>query len=132
MEGELLVETPCKEKSITEYMCEACSYYLSIGMSYNDYWYNDYEMVKYYRKAHTLQIDEKNTLMWLQGYYVYNAILDCSPVLNAMSKKHKPVPYMNKPIELRKKEKTNEEKMQDGIEVMKERMKAINKKFKGD
>jgi len=56
--------------------------------------------------------------------YVYEAILDCSPILHAFSKKGtKPLPYSDKPFLMDKfREKTEAEKEQ---ERENERLKAI-------
>ena len=58
------------------------------------------------------------------GMYVYEAIMDCSPILHAFSKKGtKPLPYAQRPYLMDKlQEKTESEKEQ---EKENERLKAI-------
>ena len=88
-------------------------FYLSIGMTYEQYWEGDCCLVKYYRKAYELQRDRENQKLWLQGLYIYEALCDVSPILRAFAKKGtKPVKYTNEPyaitqqeIEKRRKEK---------------------------
>ena len=61
---------------------------------------------------------------WMLGMYVYEAILDCSPVLHAFSKKNtKPLPYAEKPYLFDKLEKKTEEQKENDVEA--ERLKAI-------
>lgn len=60
-------------------------YYLAIGMTEKEYWdgYNDYP--KAYYQAEKLRQRQQNAMLWLQGRYVYDAMLAASPALNAMS-----------------------------------------------
>jgi len=110
--------------SLTETFEEACPIYMSYGMSYNDFWFGPSFMVKFYRDANKLRIKQQDENNWMIGMYVYEAVLDCSPVLHAFSKKGaKPLPYPEKPFLLDKlQEKTEEEKEQ---EKENERLKAI-------
>jgi len=114
---------------------ELCGFYLSIGMSYHDYWDGDNCMTKYYRAKYKQDMERKNYFLWLQGAYVYEAIVDASPVLNPFSKMDKPFPYREEPIPLtpeehkRAKKRENVRKMQRGKEVMRTLMASINKRF---
>ena len=117
-----------------EQLDELCPYYMSIGMTYDEYWNGDNQLPKYFRKKHNLEREEKNFFLWLQGAYVYEAILDASPALRAFSKKTKPVPYRSEPIDLKlddkkRKEEKNNQKMKNGIEHMRMMMAGINKRF---
>lgn len=71
-------------------------------MSYQDFWYGDVEMVKYYREAHKLAIKRRNEELWLQGYYNYNAF---AVVLSNAFSKGKKEKYLEKPIDLFHEEK---------------------------
>lgn len=113
-----------------------CGYYMSLGMSYYDYWDGDCEMARYYRDMDEKVKERQNEALWLQGLYIYEALLDASPVLNAMSKKHKPLPYRQSPIPLtearskQQEEERNKEKLNAGKEAMKQMMAGVNQKFK--
>ena len=76
---------------------DALPYYLSIGMTTDEYWYGDCLLVRAFRKADELNRRRQNEMLWLQGAYVYEALLDVSPVLNAFSKKPKARPYATEP-----------------------------------
>lgn len=76
-----------------------CGYYLAIGMSLDEYWCASPHLVRYYREAHKLSVEQRNQELWLQGLYIYNAF---SVVLaNAFGKKGgKRHNYLEKPINL--------------------------------
>jgi hypothetical protein len=123
----------------TEKFYELFPYYLSIGMTYEQYWEGDCTLVKYYRKAEEIRNDRKNQELWLQGVYVYEAICDVAPILHAFAKKGtKPTPYSSKPYPLNYKQvkKDEEEKQRKLAEKGKRFMEAmaasINKKFEGN
>jgi hypothetical protein len=123
----------------TEKFYELFPYYLSIGMTPEQYWDSDCTLVKYYRKAEELRNDKRNQELWLQGMYVYEAICDVAPILHAFAKKGtKPTPYSTKPYPLNDKQskKDEEEKQRKLTEKGKRFMEAmatnINKKFKGN
>lgn len=84
--------------SLTQLFEKACPIYMSYGMSYNDFWYGPAFMTTFYRDANKLKLRQQDENNWMIGMYVYEAILDCSPVLHAFSKKGtKPLPYAEKP-----------------------------------
>ena len=85
----------------TEKFYELFPYYLSIGMSYEQYWEMDCDLVKCYRKAADIKRDLMNQNAWLIGLYVYEAVGDVSPILRGGAKKGtKAKPYIDKPFEL--------------------------------
>ena len=97
-------KTPTKTITPIEYLDELCAYAMSIGMSYHDYWYGDYEMLKYYIRADEMKRIRHNNELWLQGLYVYQAIGSLVPILNPFSKDHKAKPYLKAPIPITKRE----------------------------
>ena len=101
--------------SLTKLFEKACPIYMSYGMSYNDFWYGPAFMTTFYRDANKLELRRQDENNWMIGMYVYEAILDCSPVLHAFSKKEtKPLPYAEKPYLMDQfKEKTEAEKEQE-------------------
>lgn len=91
--------------SYTEQFYLYLPFYLSIGMTYDQYWNEDCCLVKYYREAFKLQRDRNNEQLWLQGMYIYEAFCDVSPILNAFAKKGtKPLPYPTQPYAITKEE----------------------------
>ena len=117
-------------------------YYLAIGMTYDQFWNQDVELARFYRKAAKIKRDLRNQDLWLQGAYVYEAILDSAPVLRlSLSKqKPKPIPYREQPFELEQSKKkastkpaetlSQEEKNDKKAKsIMEMWMVNINKKF---
>ena len=122
----------------TERFYEVFPYYLSIGMTPEQFWDSDCTLVKYYRKAEELRNEKRNQELWLQGMYIYEALCDVSPVLHAFAKKGtRPAPYATKPYPLTDKqvERDEEEKQrriaEKGKKLMEAKMEAINRRFKG-
>ena len=114
---------------------ELCGYYMSIGMTYEDYWDGDNCKTKYYRKMDVLNKERRNYDLWLQGAYFYEALLDASPVFNPMSTKKNPFPYRDTPIPITENESEKveihekEKRMQNGKDAMRILMTEINKRF---
>ncbi len=122
----------------TEKFYEQFPYYLAIGMTYEQYWDGDPILVKYYREAEEIRLEKKNQELWLQGMYIYEAICDASPILQAFAKKgSKPHPYSDRPYPLTEKQrdKRSEDKEKavsdKGKKFMEAFMKRNNSKFEG-
>lgn len=112
MGSELVNPTP--PFTYTEQFYELFPFYLSIGMTFDQYWNDDCALTVHYRKAHELRTKRKNHEMWLQGLYVYDALCSVSPILQAFAKKGtKPLPYPELPYPISDKEaKEREEERQ--------------------
>ena len=122
----------------TEKFYELFPYYLSIGMTAEQYWEGDCTLTKYYRKAEELRNEKRNQELWLQGMYIYEALCDVSPVLHAYAKKGtRPSPYSSQPYPLTAKQtKRDEEEKQrklteKGKRFMEAMATSINRKFEG-
>lgn len=105
---------------------EVCPYFISIGMTYEQFWYDDISLTKYYQKA--FELKEKREAIkdkwarWEQGLYIYEALCDVSPILRAFSKAKKPLQYPSKPYGL---EDIQQNKEQN--EVQKEKKQEVEK-----
>lgn len=120
----------------TERFNEIFPYYLSIGMTYEQFWHGDCTLVKYYRKAEELRNERRNQELWLQGMYIYEAICDVSPILHAFAKKGaKPHPYPSRPYaisekQIRQEREEKERKLAEkGKRFMEALMQSTNKRF---
>ena len=120
----------------TERFYEMFPYYLSIGMTFEQYWDGDCALTKYYRKAEELRNEKRNQDLWLQGMYIYEALCDVSPILHAFAKKGtKPHPYSEKPYavtenQIRQEREEKERKiMEKGKRFMAVMMQSNNKRF---
>ena len=105
--------------------------YLAMGMSYDDFYNRDHELVIAYREAEKMKREKENADMWLQGLYVYQAVTRAAPLLAPFAKHPKADPYLDKPIPMfeKDKEESNQAVMDKGIAYMKAKMIEINKKF---
>ena len=84
--------------SVSTIFDEHLPYYLAMGMSYNLYWRGDCAAVIAYRRAYELERRRTERDLWRQGLYVYEALLDCTPVLHAFAGRGaKPLPYPSEP-----------------------------------
>lgn len=103
--------------SYHEIIDRLCPDYLAMGMTWDEYWNGDPEMVVAFRKAHELKRKQKNYDLWLQGMYIYEALADVSPLFHAFVKDPKPIPYSAQPYALddeeAEKRKKNEEEDRD-------------------
>lgn len=75
---------------------------MSIGMSYDEFWNQDVTLVRVYLKAKELRERQRNTEMWMQGMYIYEALCDASPLFRFTMRKGtiKPEPYVKEPYPL--------------------------------
>jgi hypothetical protein len=98
--------------SLTKLFEHECPYYMSYGMSFDQFWYDSPWLAKFYRESYKLKIRYDNVFMWKQGMYIYEALCDVSPILHAFSKKGaKPLQYRSKPMSEEYKEmRTDKEK----------------------
>lgn len=101
--------------SLSERFEKLCPIFMNIGMTYTEFWEKDPTMAKDYLKAFDIkqkrEIRNKEWEIWKQGMYVYEALIDVSPILHAFSKAKKPLPYPEKPYGLE--EKQEEQEQQD-------------------
>lgn len=85
-----------------------CPFFISIGMTYEQFWYGDLTIAKAYLEAYQMkekrEAEKMQWAMWNQGVYIYEALCDVSPILHAFSKKGtKPLPYPSRPYGMEEK-----------------------------
>ncbi len=102
--------------------------YLSYGMTAEQYWDGSADLVKYYRKKAEIERDRQNMFLWMQGAYIYEALLDVAPAYQAFSD-GKIEPYRKKPIPFEIDEKEEEEREREKMEKMKAKMQAFASQF---
>lgn len=131
-------ETEKPTPTYTEIFYQCLPYYLSMGMSADEFWNCDPRMYKVYREKDRISTEKENERLWLQGAYVYQAILLAAPRLNSIQPKD-PLPYPTKPLDLGlgKPKEESDEMTDDEIKKTPEYVKMIdfmnanNKRFKG-
>ena len=96
--GSELVNGSASHFSVGEIFRKQCPEYMAIGMSYEEFWEKDVEMVKAYREAERIKRKNKDYDLWLQGRYIYDALCCVSPILHAFAKEGThPEPYPEEP-----------------------------------
>lgn len=95
------------KKKYSEIFDEQFPFYLSLGMTVDEYWEGDvtlpYFFRQSYREKHKQELEHENLIAWLQGQYIAEAIATC------LAKNHN---YPKEPYNLQKEEepKTEAEK----------------------
>jgi hypothetical protein len=119
------VGQPPSSQDLINYLEQLCDYAISIGMTYEQYWYGDPHILVNYYNAELIRQKKRNSEMWIQGAYIYNAIGSLAPILNAFSKDTRARPYLKQPIPLTPKEQEEQEqaKIQKFIDYMMKRVK---------
>lgn len=129
--GEGNAQTP---DSCREIFDKSFPAYLAMGMTYDEFYRKDHTLTISYRRAYERKLKRDNEMLWLQGAYIYDAIMRISPLLIPFNSHPKPTPYLEKPYPLfdNDTEKTdNKEKAvaDKGLAYMQAQMLKFNKKF---
>lgn len=120
-----------------EWFHEVFPYYLSIGMTYEQFWEMDSSLVIAYRKAAEVkakrETQERNFFSWLAGRYIYDALCCASPIFHDLAKPGtKAHPYLERPYELEPEKPTEDEKerkVRRGLAAMKGIAARFNRSF---
>lgn len=75
---------------------ELFPFYLALGMTYELYWERDCTLVRSYRKAFELRQKLEDQSAWLQGMYIYDALVKTAPYLRSFKPK-RPEAYPSRP-----------------------------------
>lgn len=109
MGGELV--SPASLFYYTEIFEAQCPFYISIGMTYDEFWEESADRVIAYRKAYILRQKRNNANAWAQGRYIYDALSAVVPALRGLSKE--PVsPYLEEPYPITKEDMEDYERRQ--------------------
>lgn len=114
--------------SLSERFEKLCPIFMNIGMTYKEFWEEDPTITKQYLDAFKMkqkrEIKNKEWEIWKQGMYVYEALIDVSPILHAFSKAKKPLPYPERPYGLKDDDDEEKDKITKEQEQENERLKA--------
>lgn len=99
------------------------------GCSADDFWNGDYTLLKNYVRMHELAVEQRNQELWLQGFYVYEAV--SVALQNAFSKSGtKKAEYPKEPHRITPLSKTEqEEKNRKTVESFRASLMALDRKF---
>lgn len=117
-----------EEQSVEEYFNKLCPYFMAIGMTYDEFWYDTPRKALMFLKAHKIRQKQDNERLWLQGYY--NFVAFGTVLANAFAKKGTPpTPYMKKPLNIDpNSEDTSQEQRNERLLGLKEVLIAMSKK----
>lgn len=124
MDGELVSKPPTENPLLdaSDLFERNFPAYLSMGMTAEEYWDGDPGLVKAYRKAYQMKLDSNNYMLWLQGRYIYDALVYTSPLYSM--KPQMPMPYTKRPYPL-----TEEQAETQRLADEKERYERIKQKM---
>ncbi len=107
-----------------------CPYYMSIGVSYDDFWNGDFEICKFARKSEKLRKKRMNEEAWWNSLYTFRALCDASVLFHDFMKEKPNLEFSTKePLpmtleEAEEQEKVRKQKQMEGFIVQ---MEAISK-----
>lgn len=120
MDDRLTEVAPQKPKKHSEIFDECFPFYLSIGMSSAEYWDGDPLLPRYFRRAFKMKQERENEQAWLNGLYVYDAMMSALTHLDKDKHNHKNYaskPYSFTPEEAEKERQDKVEEAQAQAEV---------------
>lgn len=88
---------------MTEVFKKVYPQYMLFGMSYDDFWHGDPELVIYARQYYLLKQQTDNYNMWLNGVYTYKALTSTlESAFYALNKRKgkKPDGYYKEPLDI--------------------------------
>lgn len=101
-------------------------------MTAEEYWHGDVNLPIAYRKANTMKRTAKNWELWMQGRYIYDAIIFA---FSAEASQQTESGYLDEPYPIteeqaeERRRRIEKHQYEKDIATMKARMEAWNKKF---
>lgn len=106
---------------LSDYFEEVCPYFMSIGVTYRQFWYGNFEICTYALKAEELRRKRVNQEQWWMSIYIRRTLLDVSAAFRDFHKGNKvdvtcttlePMPMTDKELQ-EQKEREQKRKMQE-------------------
>ena len=110
---EQVADSSAEPVTYSEVFEKLFPFYLSIGMSRDEYWHGPARLVCDYYDAYIMRRDEQNYFLWLNGAYMFAAISTAISNVSLDGKRHKPNEYLKEPFQIRP--KTEEEKVENVV-----------------
>lgn len=107
--------------------------YLVMGMTADEYWNGDPQLVKSYREAEKIRKDRMNEQNWLMGMYVYDAMCRVAPILHVFAPggtKAHPYPEQPYALTVREQEDREEAKKRKAMEEAKRYMEQFAARYR--
>ena len=110
MDGDAVTAEP---STLTEFFIRMFPYYMTLGMSYDEYWHGPAWLCAAYREAHEMRMKNEEWARHRQGAYIYHAILCAAPVIKPFVKDAKPGKYPDEPWPLTQQEADERERQRE-------------------
>lgn len=104
-----------------------CPYFMSYGMTYDEFWYGSLDRLEAYWQANQYSIERRNQELWVQGIYIREAVASCL-VKNA---KYPEKPHRLTEMTDAEKEAENKRKVEQFREVLMARKRRWEANHKG-
>ena len=122
------VDLNAPQSEFGKYLDQICPYYMSWGMTWDEFWYESIDRLQAYWQANQFSIERRNQELWLQGLYIRSAVASC------LDKKFK---YPEKPQRVTEMtdaeaEAENKRKLEHMRAVLNEHKRRWDAKHKGD
>jgi len=86
-------------------LAKLCPQYMSMGMTYDEFWNSNTTVHRAYREAYELRVRQEEWGRWRQGAYVFTALLCAAPIFRSFTKgEPKPGKYPTEPWPITEKE----------------------------
>lgn len=111
MDGDGRLITTSSNKPQKDWLSELCSFYMSIGVPYEEFWHGDPCKLKFYLRAYEYKQEQENQFAWLCGLYNHKAVsvaLDIFSYGMNGKKGKQPGKYLEYPIAITDREKEAE------------------------
>ena len=122
------VDLDAPQSEFGKYLDQVCPYYMSWGMTWDEFWYQSIDRLQAYWQANQFSIERRNQELWLQGLYIRSAVASC------LDKKFK---YPDKPQRITEmteaeQEAENKRKVEELRNMLLEHKRRWDAKQKGD
>ena len=71
------VDLNAPQSEFGKYLDQICPYYMSWGMTWDEFWYESIDRLQAYWQANQFSIERRNQELWLQGLYSRSAVASC-------------------------------------------------------
>lgn len=71
------VDLNAPQSEFGKYLDQICPYYMSWGMTWDEFWHESLDRLQAYWQANQFSIERRNQELWLQGLYIRSAVASC-------------------------------------------------------
>ena len=71
------IDLDSSQSQYGKYLDSICPYYMSWGMTWDEFWHESLDRLQAYWQANQFNIERRNQELWLQGLYIRTAVASC-------------------------------------------------------